>query len=112
LLNGDYQILRDEGKLIRIETNPKMPLHAQIAVILEQLHQHSVLSVLVEAGPRLQKAFIESGLWDEIRVFTSPATLSAGLPAPLLPVNAHLWGNQTIGGDQLRMYRPAVQMRA
>jgi diaminohydroxyphosphoribosylaminopyrimidine deaminase/5-amino-6-(5-phosphoribosylamino)uracil reductase len=112
LLNGDYQILRDEGKLIRIETNPKMPLHAQIAVILEQLHQHSVLSVLVEAGPRLQKAFIESGLWDEIRVFTSPTTLSAGLPAPLLPVNAHLRGNQTIGGDQLRMYRPAVQMRA
>jgi len=88
-----------------------MPLHAQIAVILEQLHQHSVLSVLVEAGPGLQKAFIESGLWDEIRVFTSPTTLSAGLSAPPLPVNAYLWESQSIGGDQLRLYRAAVQMR-
>lgn len=104
-LSGNLKILRDEGQLIRIETVEGEPLHTQIPQILNKLYQLSVLSVLVEAGPRLQSACIESGLWDEIRVFTTPKTLSEGLLAAPLPLNVDLWDSRPVGRDLLQIYR-------
>ncbi|MBM3917991.1 MAG: bifunctional diaminohydroxyphosphoribosylaminopyrimidine deaminase/5-amino-6-(5-phosphoribosylamino)uracil reductase RibD [Sphingomonadales bacterium] len=108
ILSGQLQILRNEGQLIRIETEAARPLSQQIPRILEQLHENSVLSVLVEAGPHLQQAFIDSGLWDEIRVFTTHAYMSHGLPAAPIPTCAQLYESIPGGGDLLRIYRPNV----
>ena len=52
--------------------------------ILDDLHRRQVLSLMVEGGAELLKAFIVQGLWDEARVFRSPAPMGSGLAAPLL----------------------------
>jgi len=46
------------------------------------MHQEGIQSVLVEGGTRTLNGFIESGLWDESRVFTAPADLEGGTKAP------------------------------
>jgi diaminohydroxyphosphoribosylaminopyrimidine deaminase/5-amino-6-(5-phosphoribosylamino)uracil reductase len=44
-----------------------------------------VLSLLIEGGPTTLSAFIEAGIWDEIRILTAPKYLGSGLQAPPLP---------------------------
>jgi diaminohydroxyphosphoribosylaminopyrimidine deaminase/5-amino-6-(5-phosphoribosylamino)uracil reductase len=109
-LDGQFEILRDEGALIRVETQSQEPLSSQIPSVLFRLHQQSVLSVLVEAGPNLQKAFIDSGLWDEIRILSTPKRLNGGLTAPSLPHNADLVESRCIGSDTLSIYQPKIEV--
>ncbi len=52
---------------------------------LEQLRSEGVTSLMVEGGPTLLNSFIKDGLYDEIRVETSPLVLGSGLKAPSLP---------------------------
>jgi diaminohydroxyphosphoribosylaminopyrimidine deaminase/5-amino-6-(5-phosphoribosylamino)uracil reductase len=56
--------------------------------ILAELHRCKCLSVLVEGGAQLLQTFINSGLWDEARVFGTNMQIGTGVRAPLLPVQA------------------------
>jgi diaminohydroxyphosphoribosylaminopyrimidine deaminase/5-amino-6-(5-phosphoribosylamino)uracil reductase len=107
LLNAELQIFRNDGQLIRLQTEKSQPLSLQIPQILQKLHHNQLISVLVEAGPSLQTAFLESGLWDEIRIFSCPVNLNGGLPSAPIPPHAHLCESLTIGGDILSVYRPS-----
>ena len=54
--------------------------------ILQHLHGEKVGSLLVEGGCETLQSFIDSGLWDEIRIETNPhLLLGDGVPAPILP---------------------------
>ena len=44
--------------------------------ILSALYKRNIQSLLVEGGAKLHNAFIQTGLWDEARIFTSKKTLS------------------------------------
>lgn len=44
-------------------------------VLADLYSRHGITSVLVEAGPTLLQQFIDAGLWDVIRVETSPVEL-------------------------------------
>lgn len=50
--------------------------------VMEELFDRQIVSVVVEGGAELHRAFIESGLWDEARVFTGRMLFSQGLKAP------------------------------
>lgn len=50
--------------------------------ILDELFSRKLLSVFVEGGSKTIGAFLESGLWDEARVFTSEALFQNGIKAP------------------------------
>ena len=52
--------------------------------ILEILHEMEIISVIVEGGAYTLNRFIESGLWDEARVFTGNKEFGAGVAAPVL----------------------------
>ena len=54
--NADVEILKERN----------------IHKIISHLHNSSINSILVEAGPRLVNAFLMSGLVDEIIIYTSP----------------------------------------
>lgn len=56
-----------------------------IPQVLTWLYDQQVQSLIVEGGAETLRRFIESGLWDEIRVETVPCMMSSGTPAPLLP---------------------------
>lgn len=54
-----------------------------IPQVLHQLYQRQVNSLLVEGGTRLLQGFIDSGLWDEARVFVNPDKhFDKGIQAP------------------------------
>ncbi len=60
-------------------------LSYELEDLLEELHSLQVISLFVEGGARLHRSFIESGLWDEARVFTGKMTFSQGVEAPDIP---------------------------
>lgn len=54
--------------------------------IVQHLHGEKIGSLLVEGGRKTLQGFIDSGLWDEIRIETNPTLfLGDGVPAPTLP---------------------------
>lgn len=67
--------------------------------MLAALYDRSIQSVLVEGGSVLIQSFIDSGLWDEARIFMAPMNLGKGVAAPRTgyPVAA----STQVGGDQL-----------
>ena len=58
------------------------------ATILEELRKLNVLSVLVEGGAILLKHILESGLWDEARVFTGNINFRDGVKSPVIEMKA------------------------
>jgi diaminohydroxyphosphoribosylaminopyrimidine deaminase/5-amino-6-(5-phosphoribosylamino)uracil reductase len=71
-------------------------------VILKELHSRKIQSLIVEGGSHILRQFIDSGLWDEARVFTAISRFDRGISAPIL--NQNPIETLTIGTDQLDIY--------
>lgn len=56
--------------------------------ICSKLFDRNIQSLVVEGGRRTLDLFIESGLWDEARIFTGPALFNSGIPAPIFSQKA------------------------
>jgi diaminohydroxyphosphoribosylaminopyrimidine deaminase / 5-amino-6-(5-phosphoribosylamino)uracil reductase len=79
-----------------------------LSQILTVLHSEKIGILFIEGGEKLLSSFIELGLWDEARVFTSSKTLGEGIQAPQLS-NATLRQTHQIDDDLLHIYiREAV----
>ena len=67
---------------VRIEcgTNENLP------DLMKRLKADGITSLMVEGGPTLLRSFIREGLFDEIRIESSPVVLGQGLAAPELPL--------------------------
>jgi diaminohydroxyphosphoribosylaminopyrimidine deaminase/5-amino-6-(5-phosphoribosylamino)uracil reductase len=50
--------------------------------VMEELFDRQIVSVLVEGGATLHNSFLETGLWDEARVFTGKMLFAQGVKAP------------------------------
>ena len=61
-------------------------------------------SLMVEGGRQTLQSFIDAGLWDEIRIETSPKTVTGGTSAPQLPVEIELQQEQFVDGNIIRTY--------
>ena len=64
--------------------------------LLDELYNQKILSVLVEGGAKLIESFLQSGLWDEARVFTGKMSFSQGIKAPeynQIPDESHFFGD-------------------
>jgi diaminohydroxyphosphoribosylaminopyrimidine deaminase/5-amino-6-(5-phosphoribosylamino)uracil reductase len=83
------------------EIDFEQPLLPQV---MQQLHEHSIQSVLVEGGANLLNQFITSGLWDEARVITGTKVFPGGLAAPVLP-DALLINETNLEGDRIVYYK-------
>lgn len=79
------------------------PQDLEMGTILRKLGSMGISTIMTETGPRTLNKLIESGLWDEARVFTSPHTLGKGIAAPKL--NAAIESILPIGKDQLKIYK-------
>jgi len=71
--------------------------------ILEYLMKERIQSVMVEGGSLTLALFIEIGLWDEARIFTSPRLFHSGIQAPKL-FHYSLVGEEKISTDTLRYF--------
>ena len=74
--------------------------------ILYQLYLMDVQSVIVEGGRKTLDLFIEAGLWDEARVFTSGACWGTGIAAPVLHRKARY--TMAVGNDRLDFFEKAA----
>jgi diaminohydroxyphosphoribosylaminopyrimidine deaminase / 5-amino-6-(5-phosphoribosylamino)uracil reductase len=79
------------------------PDNNELGQILQVLFERNLQSVLVEGGSALLHSFLKAGLWDEIRIFTSPQEFGTGVLAPALSL-APLSQSQS-GPDTLTLYR-------
>lgn len=61
-------------------------------------------SLMVEGGRLTLQSFIDDGLWDEIRIETSPKTVTGGTLAPQLPMDIELQQEQFVDGNIIRTY--------
>lgn len=70
------------------------------------LYRNNIQSVIIEGGTKTLQSFINSGLWDEARIFTSTNTLGRGVKAPTLS-NHKTTAQYSIQKDTLTFYKPA-----
>jgi diaminohydroxyphosphoribosylaminopyrimidine deaminase / 5-amino-6-(5-phosphoribosylamino)uracil reductase len=82
--------------LLRIESSG-------VEAWLKAIYEQNIQSILVEGGRGILTSFINSNLWDEMRVFTSENKLESGLKAPTqLGITMH---ETAVGNDRLKVTR-------
>ncbi len=108
LLNVREWIGRNPDRLVLTSRPDEVPEgfrpFADIPTALAYLTANKRQSLLVEGGAATLQAFIDAGLWDEIRVETAPMTVSQGVKAPSLPANAMLTRTATYDGRHICYY--------
>lgn len=76
-----------------------------IPQILDCLYKRNIQSLIVEGGAYTHDKFIESGLWDEMRIETAPIVVGGGTKAPTTPVGAVVVDQKRIDGNTIIVYR-------
>jgi diaminohydroxyphosphoribosylaminopyrimidine deaminase/5-amino-6-(5-phosphoribosylamino)uracil reductase len=73
-----------------------------LMLVLNNLYERNIQSLIVEGGQRLLKSFIHQNLWDEARVFKGSKDFKEGIPAP--SIHATFRANKRILNDTLIIY--------
>ena len=71
----------DFGRVERVILNIKTPAAMQI---INYLYKSEIQSVFVEGGAEIINHFIDTGLWDEARIFYGNSRFNKGLKAPVI----------------------------
>lgn len=71
--------------------------------MLNDLNEKGLGSIIVEGGAATLNNFIKAGLWDEARVFVSPAKFKKGIEAPKIIKDPE--SQEMIAEDKLYIYR-------
>ena len=96
------QDVRDLVEYVKID-----PMDDIVDVIVQDMYVRKHLSMIVEGGTYLLKAFMKKGLWDEIRIFRSPNTFGSGIESPI--VRAKASSHEMILDDTLIVYRNDIK---
>ena len=72
--------------------------------MLKELYSKNIQSMIVEGGAKTLNSFLDSGLWDEIRVETSPIDVKNGTKAPMLPSNLILTNSIDVDGNSIKTF--------
>lgn len=86
LLDGSTTtlLLGQNSAAHKTDTIAIQPDQSSIQLLMSELHRRNIQSLIVEGGTRLLQSFIESNLWDEARIETSPIQLCSGVKAPII----------------------------
>ncbi len=96
MLSKDFNVFNDEAETIVI--NSKL----EAKQICDVLHQNNINSIIIEGGTQTLQTFIDSGLWDEARIFTGNINFKKGVKAPKF--SGELISEKTIEQDSLKFY--------
>jgi diaminohydroxyphosphoribosylaminopyrimidine deaminase/5-amino-6-(5-phosphoribosylamino)uracil reductase len=98
-----YNSLKDEIQY-NIEYTKIKEAISLSGFIVSDLYEKKIQSVMIEGGARLLNEFIQTGLWDEIRLFKSPAIFNKGIESP--GFSGKKVYSKMIQDDELTIYRP------
>jgi len=101
-LSNDWQVFDASAPTTRLVFTPHA-LHTALPKLLHELQMQGIQSLLVEGGQHTLQAFLDTDLWDEIRLFKAKSVLKSGLPSPVLN-EAYLNHSQQVGNDKLLFY--------
>ena len=90
------------GKTYTVYVDPSY----EMVDVMEELFDRRIVSVFVEGGARLHRTFLESGLWDEARVFTGKMLFTQGVKAPEIDEKPD--ESLIIGDTKLDVYRNKI----
>ena len=76
-----------------------------IPSLLKDMYAEGIQSLMVEGGRRTLQSFLDAGLWDELRIETSPLTVGDGTLAPELPATVMPIAHETIDGNKICYYK-------
>ncbi len=115
-LAGDYHIFDQKAKTIVYNLMSersqgllqliRLPSSNFLSNLLSNLVEQGIASIFVEGGATTLKSFIDSGLWDEARVFEAPQTFGKGIEAPQLDGNPY--EVEMIGVDKLLYFKNRI----
>lgn len=71
--------------------------------LIKDLFKRKIQSIIIEGGALTLNLFIQSGMWDEARVFSSTRSFGSGIEAPILKGN--LIVEESIFDDTLKIYQ-------
>ena len=100
-LPDSSHIFNSEAKTIRLTSNEvdtNKPLAEQLCT---KLYEHHITSIIIEGGQKTLQTFIDAGLWDEARIFSSELNLIAGVRKP--KINGTLVTKKIIESDTLKI---------
>ncbi len=76
-----------------------------VCQIVDNLYGRGVQSLIVEGGAKTLQNFIDTGLWDEIRVETASVVVSDGTKAPKFDNKLFLANREVYGSSVIDTYR-------
>ncbi len=104
-------VLNDQQKTIVFTRNQNLPNtenttyvtidfdQNSVAQMMQHLYEQELQSVIIEGGRHTLQAFIDCGIWDEARIFTSKTLVGNGIKAPSFPYFSST--EEQIATDQL-----------
>ena len=101
-LPDSSHIFNSEAKTIRLTSNEvdtNKPLAEQLCA---KLYEYHISSIIIEGGQKTLQTFIDEGLWDEARIFSSELNLTAGIHKP--KINGTLVSTKKIESDTLKTF--------
>jgi diaminohydroxyphosphoribosylaminopyrimidine deaminase / 5-amino-6-(5-phosphoribosylamino)uracil reductase len=72
--------------------------------LVADLYEKKIQSLIVEGGTQTLQSFIDTGLWDEARIFSSSKLFEKGIVSPR--IQGKLIAQQELQTDSLKIYRP------
>ena len=72
--------------------------------IMNECYERNLQSLIVEGGAQTHQAFLDAGLWDELRVETSPMEIADGTKAVAVPSQAQLVSEQHFDGNVIQVF--------
>lgn len=112
-LDANYKVFNSESKTIifnakktyNTKTNYyiKVNFNNLIDEILKELYKFNIMSVLVEGGAYTLGKFIQTDIYDEIRLFTTKLNLETGIASPTIPELKKM-SSKKINNDTLDIY--------
>lgn len=115
-LDGDHPQLnvrlwtgRDPERIVLTHQPASVPegfsAFDSIDAVLDHLYAEGKQSLIVEGGAQTLQAFLDRGLWDELRVETAPLVINEGVRAPQMPGGIELESQQDYDGQVIRTYK-------
>ncbi len=87
-LKKDYKIFNQDSKVTVLDEE-EINFNKKIAKqICDKLYDDKILSVIIEGGTKTLSNFIDSDMWDEMRVFKTQEILGDGVKGPKIKFNA------------------------
>ncbi len=102
-----FNLVRDE-KLVNLEL-VKLGPDGFLKALMEILEKRNIGSVMVEGGAKIIDAFLESGIWYELRVFTSKEPMGSGIAAPI--ARGAVVEEDYSSGDRLKIWMNPDRIR-